>query len=1246
MQHLRKAFFKHGYLLITAAWLYTFSFIVSNYFTYDASPEKIQSKLQSLVTTGLEKVDTICKDTTLINQCLDNKTYTNVQVELTHKPFGFFVYAFNDVGNPIITFWNSNSFYVKPEDLQRKDGNYFVHYQNGDYVLHKKTIALNNKKALCIGVLPVRWQYFIENEYLSTEFYKSSGIEESYDVSTAANALQIKDTNGNTLFGIVQKGNKYYTQYDTTTIVLRTLAIIALLLFLNYISVEIALLINFRKGFLLLVSSLFILRLFSYLLPFPFDFTEISLFDPSVYASNRINKSLGDLLINTIFIFWVINFYKSYFKETSRYISFSSKKYIAIICIAYITLICLNTVNVIRSLVIDSKISFTVTDFFSLSIYSYVSFVILCLLALSFFYLTQLLLKPVVRAGISVGAQLLIVCITGLAFFSFNIGNAFILPGFMVLLWLMFFLWILNYRSKKAEETITKSSLLVFWMMFFAVSMSAMLIYQNKEVELLKRKRLAETLSLQGTVQEENLLSIATSNFSNIFLENNFQRFYNEYSNKFLKDSLISKNFSGLLNKYETRIYTYDSLYKPLYNDDSAKYAFIKTIRINQAIAVDSNGLYSFSNKNNLTSYLFEKSTTNNDGAKGYLFILIKPRKFISEAIFPVLFKQGNSLVNETGTHYAYAVYNNGKLINHENEYAFPIEIPATQKNNYGYELKTKVGFTELWYYANNNKQVVIVAENNWLLQFITLFAYLLTSFLAIVILFYVTGFLIKTRFSVKAIKHFFQTLAIRSQINLIIVGVCLVSFIVIGVATVSFFIVRFNNNNKERLFKSIRLIADEIQSNVNAQFMFDDVLTINDIGITTNLEKKIIEIAETNNVDINFYNTFGKLTISTQPYIYNKYLLSDKMQPMAFYQLHYKHAYTFAQTEKIAKLNYLSLYVPLTDENGKEYAYLNIPYLNSQAELNEEISGFLATLINLNAFIFLLAGAIAFLITNRITHSFSLISTKMKELSLGKTNEQIIWERNDEIGELVNEYNKMLNKLEASANALAKAERESAWREMAKQVAHEIKNPLTPMKLSIQYLQHSMEAGNPNIKELSNNVITTLIEQINQLSNIAGDFSQFANINNAKPERYDISDTINTIIQMHQTNTNIVIKCEKETGNYFVWADKTQMSRLFTNLVKNAIEATEKNEKAEIIIHQKQNTDSTILIAIEDNGEGIDDAIQSKIFTPNFTTKSSGTGLGLAICKGIVENVNGKIWFSTQHKKGTVFYVELNSAT
>jgi two-component system nitrogen regulation sensor histidine kinase NtrY len=240
-----------------------------------------------------------------------------------------------------------------------------------------------------------------------------------------------------------------------------------------------------------------------------------------------------------------------------------------------------------------------------------------------------------------------------------------------------------------------------------------------------------------------------------------------------------------------------------------------------------------------------------------------------------------------------------------------------------------------------------------------------------------------------------------------------------------------------------------------------------------------------------------------------------------------------------------------------------------------------------------------------------------------------------------VKQYNKMVKELEKSAEALAKSEREGAWREMARQVAHEIKNPLTPMKLSIQYLQKSIDGNQTNVKELTTNVANTLIEQIDHLSKIAADFSQFANIGNKKIELVDLHQVIGSLVDLYKAHPKAEIHWQKVEGSIILKADKTHMNRLFTNLLANAVDACYNNEKCLIQISEERKGHS-IIITIKDNGEGIPEDMHAKIFTPNFTTKTSGTGLGLAMCKSIVEQAKGHIWFETEEGKGTTFFVQL----
>ncbi|MGI8636447.1 MAG: ATP-binding protein, partial [Segetibacter sp.] len=394
-------------------------------------------------------------------------------------------------------------------------------------------------------------------------------------------------------------------------------------------------------------------------------------------------------------------------------------------------------------------------------------------------------------------------------------------------------------------------------------------------------------------------------------------------------------------------------------------------------------------------------------------------------------------------------------------------------------------------------------------------------------------------------------------------------------------------------------------------------------------------------NVDANFFDINGNLRVSTQPYLYNKGLLSRVMDPEAYYKLRYQNQIQVVQKETVSRFAFLSIYVPIKDENGDLYAYLNIPYLNTQSELNKEISNFLVTLINLNAFIFVIAGAISVLLTNRITNSFTLIASKMKEVNLGKANEEITWNANDEIGALVIEYNKMVKKLEESALALAKSEREGAWREMARQVAHEIKNPLTPMKLSIQYMQKAFKENNPNSDAIAEKVSRTLVEQIDQLAKIASDFSQFANIGSVKIEVFDINEILGSLVNLYSANERLNVVFNRPGPKAIISADRSQINRLFTNLFQNAMEASDGKQVIKLHVNEIINANK-LQIDITDHGVGIPDEKREKIFTPNFTTKSSGTGLGLAMCKGIVEKANGRIWFDTEVGKGTTFHVLL----
>jgi nitrogen fixation/metabolism regulation signal transduction histidine kinase len=282
--------------------------------------------------------------------------------------------------------------------------------------------------------------------------------------------------------------------------------------------------------------------------------------------------------------------------------------------------------------------------------------------------------------------------------------------------------------------------------------------------------------------------------------------------------------------------------------------------------------------------------------------------------------------------------------------------------------------------------------------------------------------------------------------------------------------------------------------------------------------------------------------------------------------------------------------------------------------------------------------------ISSRITEPLRIIRESLRNLRLDNSNRAIEWNSKDEIGELVQEYNRTLNELVRSAESLARSEREGAWREMAKQVAHEIKNPLTPMKLNIQMLQRSYRDGAPDIGERIERMSRSLIEQIDALSNIASEFSSFAQMPRPVMTQVNLAELLENVCTLHHDAEVEVSLQLLADGPCLVQADREQMLRVFVNLVKNAIQAIPEGRKGRIVLGLKRENANWVA-TVQDNGTGISDELRDRVFIPNFTTKSAGMGLGLAMVQRIVESANGRIWFETETGTSTTFYVELPRA-
>jgi nitrogen fixation/metabolism regulation signal transduction histidine kinase len=268
------------------------------------------------------------------------------------------------------------------------------------------------------------------------------------------------------------------------------------------------------------------------------------------------------------------------------------------------------------------------------------------------------------------------------------------------------------------------------------------------------------------------------------------------------------------------------------------------------------------------------------------------------------------------------------------------------------------------------------------------------------------------------------------------------------------------------------------------------------------------------------------------------------------------------------------------------------------------------------------------------------MLAGKMSQIRLGMVNEKITWKQHDEIGQLVSQYNRMTEELGRSAEMLAKSERESAWREMARQVAHEIKNPLTPMKLSAQYLEKAWNEKAPDWDQRLARFTKTMVEQIDALSVIASDFSDFAKMQAVVFAKTDMEEVIRFVLSLYRDTTSIRYEFQTNVTGCFVSGDRSQLLRMFTNLLNNAVQAIGDRQDGIISIHIIKELNQ-LVVTISDNGCGIPSERADRIFQPDFTTKTSGMGLGLAIVKGIVEGMNGDITFTSVDQKGTTFSIK-----
>jgi signal transduction histidine kinase len=399
----------------------------------------------------------------------------------------------------------------------------------------------------------------------------------------------------------------------------------------------------------------------------------------------------------------------------------------------------------------------------------------------------------------------------------------------------------------------------------------------------------------------------------------------------------------------------------------------------------------------------------------------------------------------------------------------------------------------------------------------------------------------------------------------------------------------------------------------------------------------EIYKISAIHKLQINLYDLDGGLLKSSKALISNDTILKCIDAEILNALSNTAERKYVAKNEENGE-TFLSSYTYITDTKFKPLAILNLPYLENDDFLNKELNEFLERLGYAYILMLLIAVVLALLLSKYITQSLKTISDKIKEIRLEKRNKKIdIESSSEEISTLVNSYNSMIDELEESAVKLATNEREQAWREMAKQVAHEIKNPLTPMRLSVQSFQRKFDPTNPNINQKVDEYSKTLIQQIDTLSSIASAFSNFAKMPAQQNETLNVVTIVKLALDIFNED---YITFQANEEQIIAKFDRTQLIRVVTNLVKNGIQAIPDDAENPEIIVSVSSVENRVEIIVKDNGIGVSEENKSKVFEPKFTTKTSGMGLGLAMVKNIVETYNGSINFTSNKEDGTSFIV------
>ncbi|MFL5731177.1 MAG: ATP-binding protein [Cytophagaceae bacterium] len=1230
---MSSSFLKRNLLLFSSLLLLGFSYAC--WLVASSSQPDNRASVKAIGANLNEQIVIARKEASIIRQKIDQTDVPVFSSLLLNTKFPYFIFR-----NKGLYCWSDNHFAPNYDNLSGESEVKFISLRGGKYIVCKDRIQKRGDWFEIFSFIPLSNDYSIENNYISP--YINDEVFENLPVRI--NSLK----SGNDLAIYWNKVFLFSLEFQSQAPVLTrgTLWLLflssctGLVFLLIYIFKQVSILecrYKSMQAFLLLTISVIGIRALLLKIKYPFVLLEFDLFSSKYFASSSLAPSMGDFLLNALVVFaFSVFIFRNYprfgFVQQFFKLHAIQKAVCSVLIIltgsfsVYLFYYAMHTLFEHAQLISDITVNIDL-NYFRLA--GYLTFIILFI---TFFLFNHVLYR--ILLNLNQGKKYSAIV------FYFVAGNFMLMVFSLVSSPSLIFLSLINFVYfsilwlLKLPRTLGKLKYLTYIYFlntgFICSFLAGLGIYEvNTKVSLIEKQRFALQLLTDNDPLGEYLLNEAEKQIKeDVFIQ---KRLLDPFVSKDIIEQKIRRVFLGnYFDKFEVDIKVFDANGNPyspssdFFNFQQAEDAFHK-----EKYKTEYSSIFFLNDpeSNNEKKYVSLFPVISGDQKIGFVLIQLKPEKVQPSSVYPQLLVDRKFVNPLQLKNYSYGVFDSTQLIYSSGSFNYEKYFPAElfKESPLFYDGVNNHGFNHMAVKGGNKRIVVVSSE---VYSFSDVFSNFSFFFLVLIlfILLFIISYAAYYRF--QKVSSNFST---RIQIYLNIAF--FLPLLIVSIATLSVISISYRDNLNDAFIQKAQGITRNI-TQLFESYMKGDIRK-------DKFEKSILQIARYTESDINLYTGRGRLLFTNQNMIYDAGLLTKFIHPEAYAAMINDKFSNYMLTESVGTLKYNVAYVGIkSSETGDLIGILSIPFFESKQEIDRQIIQVLTTTLNIFISIFIVFLILSYFASHILTVPLKIITEKINRISLSKNNEPIEWNSKDEIGLMVGEYNKMLLKLEDSKVALAKSEKESAWREMAKQVAHEIKNPLTPMKLTIQHLQRKLVEKSENIKQLTEKALDTLLDQVNNLSEIATSFSDFAKMPIPKYHRFEISSLLVNAINLHRSE-DVTMQCDIPDQKFYVMGDEQLMTSIFTNLILNGLQSVPNTRKAEITASIKRFSNS-ILIEIRDNGTGIPANISDKVFIPNFSTKFTGSGIGLAVAKRGVEHAGGRIWFETIEGEGTSFFIEL----